>query len=78
MGLPRAIALGLMAALPLGVLKGTTPLSIVAVAGLAVALVPLGVRVLREGPAPRARAVVGWTAAVLATIAVMAVVGTLG
>jgi len=78
MGLPRAIALGLMAALPLGVLKGTTPLSIVAVAGLAVALVPLGVRVLREGPAPGARAVVGWTAAVLATIAVMAVVGTLG
>ncbi|MEU8107057.1 hypothetical protein ACWGH8_08485 [Nonomuraea muscovyensis] len=48
-----AVALGLAAALPIGVLKGTGPLSVVATAGLCVALVPFGVRVLRDGPAPR-------------------------
>ena len=41
-----------MSALMLGTLKGTTPTSLVAVAGLCVALVPLGVQVLRSGSAP--------------------------
>jgi thymidine phosphorylase len=45
LGLVRAVALGLMALLPSGTLKGTTTLSIVAVAGLCIALVPLGVTV---------------------------------
>ncbi|WP_219469433.1 hypothetical protein [Nonomuraea rhizosphaerae] len=53
LGLARALALGLMSALPIGVLKGTGPMSIVATVGLCVALVPLGVKVLRDGPAPR-------------------------
>ncbi|MFI6485589.1 hypothetical protein ACIBH1_47325 [Nonomuraea sp. NPDC050663] len=49
-----AVGLALAAALPLGVLKGSSdPVSLAALAGLAVALVPLGVRVLREGSAPR-------------------------
>ncbi|WP_233516752.1 hypothetical protein [Paenibacillus curdlanolyticus] len=51
----RSIALGLMSALPLGVLKGTTIFSIIAVAGLCLALVPLGVKVLQDGPRPTSR-----------------------
>ena len=38
---------------PIGVLKGTGPMSIIATLGLCVALVPLGARILRDGPAPR-------------------------
>ncbi|MEW9549842.1 hypothetical protein [Nonomuraea sp. NPDC050783] len=53
-GTARCVALASAAALPLGVLKGSSdPASLVALAGLAVALVPLGVAVLRTGPAPR-------------------------
>jgi hypothetical protein len=78
LGLPRAAALAAMSALPLGVLKGTTPLSVVAVAGLVIALVPYGVRVLRLGARPRTPALLGWTAAVLVVIATMAFLGTLG
>jgi hypothetical protein len=53
LSLVPAVALGLMSALPIGVLKGTGPMSIVATVGLCVALVPLGVKVLRDGPAPK-------------------------
>ncbi|MBN6057941.1 hypothetical protein JYK22_38830 [Nonomuraea sp. RK-328] len=53
LGLVRSVALGLMTALPIGVLKGTGPMSVLAVAGLCAALVPYGIGVLREGPAPR-------------------------
>ncbi|MCK2213825.1 hypothetical protein MF672_008485 [Actinomadura sp. ATCC 31491] len=54
LGVARCVALGLAAALPLGVLKGSSdPVALVALAGLAAALVPLGVAVLRAGPAPR-------------------------
>ncbi|GLX68930.1 hypothetical protein [Paenibacillus glycanilyticus] len=55
LGLIRSIALALMSALPLGVLKGTTTFSIIAVAGLCIALMPLGIQVLRDGPNPPAR-----------------------
>ena len=69
LGAWRARCLAAVSALPIGVLKGTTPLSIVAVSSLAIALVPLRLTVLREGPAPRPRAVLGCSAAVLATLA---------
>ncbi|GLX00781.1 hypothetical protein [Microtetraspora sp. NBRC 16547] len=52
LGIARSVALASMSALPIGVLKGTGPMSIVTTLGLCVALVPLGVRVLRDGPAP--------------------------
>ncbi|CAM3127634.1 hypothetical protein PALU110988_03460 [Paenibacillus lupini] len=55
LGLLRSIALALMSALPLGVLKGTTMFSIIGAAGLCIALVPLGVKVLRDGPRPSPR-----------------------
>ena len=66
LGPVRAVALGLMAGLMLGVLKGSSLMSLVATGGLAVALVPLGVTVLGEGPRPRATAVIGWTALIVA------------
>jgi hypothetical protein len=66
--------LALMAALPIGVLKGTTVLSVVALVGLAASLVPLGVQVLRAAPSTSLRRI----ALVLAVIAAMAFVGTLG
>ncbi len=47
LGLPRSLGLGLMSALMIGVLKGSTASSVTATAGLAVALVPLGVALLR-------------------------------
>ncbi|MFF3444901.1 hypothetical protein [Streptosporangium sp. NPDC002721] len=52
-GTARCVALGLMSAMPLGVLKGTGPMSVLAATGLCVALVPLGVTILRDGDAPR-------------------------
>ncbi|MGW0431498.1 hypothetical protein ACWDV4_02950 [Micromonospora sp. NPDC003197] len=74
----RAIALAAMSALPLGVLKGTTPLSVVAVLGLAAALMPLGVRVLRDGPAPSAAAVARWAVLLPTALGVMVLLGTVG
>lgn len=78
LGRVRGTALALTALLPLGVLKGTTVLSVVAALGLAVALVPLGIRVLREGPVPRPRVLFGWIAGMLIVITAMAFAGTLG
>jgi hypothetical protein len=74
----RAAALAAAALLPLGVLKGTTPMSIVAVCGLVIALAPLGVQVLREGPVPRLRTLLGRVAGILLLLAAMAFAGTLG
>ena len=51
----RAAALALMFILPFGTLKGTEIRS-VAIAGLCLALIPLGVRILRDGPPLSARA----------------------
>lgn len=51
----RAAALAAMTALPLGVLKGTTMWSIAAAAGLCVALVPSGIRLLKSAERPDRR-----------------------
>lgn len=59
----RAAALSLMFMLPFGTLKGTEIRS-VAIIGLCAALVPLGVRTLREGP-PLGRRAKGWILAML-------------
>ncbi|MFD7258856.1 hypothetical protein [Streptomyces sp. NPDC059874] len=78
LGPVRALALALTAALPLGVLKGTTPLSVVAVAGLCLALVPLGITVLRDGPAPGRGTVLRWSVVVTVTLILMALIGQAG
>jgi hypothetical protein len=61
LGLLRSVALGLMSALMMGVLKGSTAVSVIATSGLCVALVPLGIKVLRDGPMPSSRAIFGWS-----------------
>ncbi|ANS65901.1 hypothetical protein SLINC_3677 [Streptomyces lincolnensis] len=78
LGPVRAAALGLTAALPLGVLKGTTPLSLVALAGLCVALVPLGLALLSEGPRPGRAVVLRWVPLTLVTVALMMLLGQAG
>jgi hypothetical protein len=57
LGLFRSICLALMSALMIGVLKGSTITSVVATSGLCIALVPLGISVLREDPVPHYRKV---------------------
>ncbi|WP_339320368.1 hypothetical protein [Paenibacillus sp. FSL R10-2734] len=56
----QCVALALMASLPLGVLKGSTPFSFIATLGLCVALLPLGIKVLREDPKPSTIVIFGW------------------
>ncbi|KOV75469.1 hypothetical protein [Nocardia sp. NRRL S-836] len=77
LGPVRAVALAAMGLLPLGVLKGAEVLSVVGTAGLCVALVPLGVRTLRELPRPSRRAVV-LAAPVAVGLGALAFVSTLG
>ncbi|MCM3717908.1 hypothetical protein [Fictibacillus phosphorivorans] len=60
LGLIRSIALASMFFLPLGTLKGTRLESPFILFGLCVALVPLGIKVLREGP-PLSRKAKFWT-----------------
>ncbi|MFE3944849.1 hypothetical protein ACFXPV_23715 [Streptomyces sp. NPDC059118] len=78
LGPVRAAALGLTAALPLGVLKGTTPLSPVALAGLCAGLVTLGLALLREGPRPSRKAALRWVPLTLATLGLMVLLGQAG
>lgn len=78
LGIVQAVALGATAALPLGVLKGTTAMSVVAVTGLAVAFVPLGVRTLREGPRPNAATAARWILLIVVVVLAAAVLGQAG
>jgi hypothetical protein len=73
----RSLALALMALLPLGVLKGTTPLSIVGTAGLCIALVPLGLAILSNGPRPTRRSATRFSLSALAVVT-LAFVSSLG
>ncbi|TYB69573.1 hypothetical protein FXF51_05175 [Nonomuraea sp. PA05] len=78
LGVGRAVALGLMSMLALGTLKGTeVPQSIIAAAGLCVALVPFGIQTLRAGPRPTNRAL-GWIAVCVVTTALAAAYGPRG
>lgn len=77
LGPVRALALGAVGLLPIGVLKGTEVLSVVGTAGLCVALVPLGIRVIRQQRTPTRRTVL--TAVPVAVgLGALAVLSTLG
>jgi len=78
LGLIRSICLGLMAGLMMGVLKGTTLFSVLAAAGLCVALVPLGVKVLTDGPMPGWKVTLGWTLGICLLIALLYFLGQAG
>jgi hypothetical protein len=78
LGLLRSIALGLMAALMSGVLKGTSLFSIVAATGLCIALVPLGIKVLKDGPAPRFKTMIGYTLLVITVTTLLYFLGQAG
>ena len=56
----RALALAGMLALMLGALKGSSWVSVACLAGLAVALVPLGLALLADGPRPRPLVAAAW------------------
>ncbi|MFD2795555.1 hypothetical protein ACFS27_18495 [Promicromonospora vindobonensis] len=73
-----ALALALTSALPLGLLKGTTVLSLVALAGLAGALVPLGLRELLRPPRPRAAVALRWAALAVLVLGVLFAAGQAG
>lgn len=73
-----AVALGLMCALPLGLLKGTTPLSLVALGGLVAALVPLGLGQLVRAPHPRPAVTLRWVTLTLLLLGLMVVLGQAG
>jgi hypothetical protein len=74
----RALALASMAGLMLGVLKGSSWTSVACLTGLAVAFVPLGIRVLCDGPRPRAVAVAVWAVGVPTMLVSAYLLGRLG
>ncbi len=78
LGLVRSIALGSMAALMIGVLKGSSPTSVISTAGLCIALVPLGVTSLRAHPTPSPQKLAGWIVLVSGLIAAMFYLGQRG
>lgn len=78
LGLPRSIALGLMSALMMGVLKGTSATSVIATAGLCTALAPLGAKILWESPRPPLWQFAAWVAFLITFVAALFVTGQLG
>jgi hypothetical protein len=74
----RAMALASMAGLMMGVLKGSTWTSVACLTGLAVAFVPLGTRILLDGPRPRAQVVAAWAIGVPILMALAYAFGRLG
>ncbi|MEO8662768.1 MAG: hypothetical protein ABI693_30180 [Bryobacteraceae bacterium] len=78
LGLLPSIGLGSMAALMMGVLKGTSPTSVIATTGLCIALLPLGTKVLWTSPRPRLRQFAVWVAFLAILSAVLFFSGQLG
>ncbi|PSR57228.1 hypothetical protein AHMF7605_08695 [Adhaeribacter arboris] len=73
-----ALALSLMTILMIGVLKGSSFTSVIATTGLVVALVPLGIKIISEGPKPVFKAIIKWTFLLLALILVLYFLGQAG
>ena len=67
-----------MAALMMGVLKGTSPTSVVATTGLCIALTPLGAQELGASPRPPLRHFVAWAAFLVVFFAVLFYSGQMG
>jgi hypothetical protein len=67
-----------MLTLMIGVLKGSSWVSVAALVGLAIAFVPLGFRLLAEGPRPRPLVAAAWAVFVPALIVLAYVLGRMG
>ncbi|KOS67809.1 hypothetical protein AEA09_04055 [Lysinibacillus contaminans] len=74
----QVTCLALMSSLPLGVLKGTTVFSIIATLGLCIAVIPLGIKILKSGPQPSVRKIIAWVVFVPILVVVFFVFGRLG
>jgi hypothetical protein len=74
----RALALAGMLALMMGVLKGSSWVSVAALVGLTVAFVPLGLPLLADGPRPRPLAAAAWALFVPVVIVLAYVLGRTG
>jgi len=77
-GLLGTVGLGLMSALMLGVLKGSSITSVVAATGLCLAMVPLGIEVLLAPPSPGLRSVLTTIAVGTILLVLLFVSGRLG
>lgn len=78
LGILQSIALGLMAMLMLGVLKGSTIVSVIATAGLCVALIPLGVKIILDNPRPNTFTIVKWCLFLLGLVIILYFLGQAG
>ncbi|MFC6101645.1 hypothetical protein [Olivibacter domesticus] len=78
LGLIRSIALACMSALMIGVLKGSSIVSIIATLGLCVALVPLGIHVLKDGPGLSYKTIGSWLLLIAAVIVCLFLFGQAG
>jgi hypothetical protein len=74
----RSVALAMMSLLMIGVLKGSSVMSIVYVTGLCIAFVPLGVKILLEGEIAKPRIALLYTAGTLLLLALMYFLGQAG
>lgn len=77
-GLLRSIALGVMAGLMIGVLKGSSWMSVLCVVCLCVAVIPTGLQVLRAPPTPSRGRLFAWCGLLAILVAGLFVVGQLG
>lgn len=78
LGLVRSIAFACMSALMLGVLKGSSIVSVIAVLGLCIALVPLGFKVLKDGPALSYKTIGSWVLLMAVVIILLFFLGQAG
>jgi hypothetical protein len=78
LGLVRSLCLGSMSALMIGVLKGSSFVSVTVSGCLCIALVPLGVKVLRTGIMPEKKFLGLWIVLILFMLALMYFLGQAG
>lgn len=78
LGLFRSIALACMSAMMLGVLKGSSIVSVIATLGLCIAFLPFGFRVLKDGPNKSRKTIAGWLLLITALIVCLFFLGQAG
>jgi hypothetical protein len=74
----RSAALGLMSILMMGVLKGTSYTSVAAAVGLCIALVPLGIKMLKQGSNMSLKGKLMWTVMITGLVVLLYLFGEAG